>query len=441
MIARRVLTILLVALSILAITPPAPAIDTANASVTPVPDSEWLAIVSAGVWHPGCPVGQDQLRRVSVNFRGFDNRVHRGALIVHTDTASSVARIFTRLFTVGFPIRRMVPIEAYRGDDNASMAADNTSAFNCRRASQANAPVALSPHANGRAIDVNPYENPWVDPRCNCFRPDTKYAGDAKHPRSGRGVITKGGAVWQAFTAEGWIWQDNSTADYQHFDTGYPSRPFKGIKTALPLKSQNASPPFAVPVSVGDASQVITVKASGSRATVTAWAKGPSGWRVVLTTASGRVGSKGIASGSTRRQNTYTTPSGTYTLTQAFGILANPGTALPYHLVTKDDWWVEDNNSPYYNTMRTASQGGFDTSLPESNVNGSERLITHKGLYDYALVINFNMNPPAPYRGAGIFLHVSNGNPTAGCIAVPAKTLVALLRWLNPAAHPRIAIG
>jgi L,D-peptidoglycan transpeptidase YkuD (ErfK/YbiS/YcfS/YnhG family) len=89
----------------------------------------------------------------------------------------------------------------------------------------------------------------------------------------------------------------------------------------------------------------------------------------------------------------------------------------------------------------TASQGGFNTSLPESNVNGSEHLITHTGLYDYALVINYNMNPAVPYRGAGIFLHVSNGRPTAGCVSVPKATLVTLLRWLKPSAHPRIAIG
>jgi len=413
----------------------------AAATVSPVPDTEWAAMVAAGVWHAGCPAGQDQLRRVAVNFRGFDGAVHRGALVVRADTASSAARIFTRLFEAGFPIRSMVPIEAYNGDDNASMAADNTSAFNCRRASQANAPVGSSPHANGRAIDVNPYENPWVDPRCNCFRPDAKYAGDAKQPRSGPGVITKGSAAWRIFIAEGWIWQDNSTPDYQHFDTGYPSRPFGATKTALPLKSQIEPLPFAVPVSVGNANQIITVKAFGNRATVTAWTKESSGWRAAFSTTSGRIGAKGIASGSTRRQNTNTTPSGTYTVTQAFGILANPGTALPYHVVTKDDWWVEDNNSPYYNTMRTALQGGFDIAAPESSVNGSERLITHTPLYNYALVINFNMSPSAPYRGAGIFLHVLNGNPTAGCVAVPAKTMVALLRWLSPAAHPRIAIG
>jgi L,D-peptidoglycan transpeptidase YkuD (ErfK/YbiS/YcfS/YnhG family) len=400
----------------------------AAATITPVPDSEWAAILAANVWRSGCPVNQTQLRRVEINFHGFDGAIHRGALVVRADVASSVVRIFTRLFDVRFPIRRMTPIETYHGDDNSSMAADNTSAFNCRRASQANASDASSPHANGRAIDVNPAENPWVDPRCKCFRPSSKYSGLAKAPRTGPGVITNGGVAWRAFTAEGWLWQDNSTIDYQHFDTGYPSRPL--LPTAFP-----------VPVDVGNSSQIITVKAFGTLATVTAWTKSSTGWHAVFTTTAGHIGSKGLTDGRTRHQNTYTTPSGTYPINQAFGIRANPGTALPYRVLTKNDWWVEDNKSAYYNTLRAIADGGFDTSLPETNVNGSEQLITHTGLYDYALVIDYNMQPAIPYRGAGIFLHVSNGRPTAGCVSVPKSTLVALLRWITPNAHPRIAIG
>jgi hypothetical protein len=197
-----------------------------TAAVAPLGDDEWARMVRAGVWHPGCPVGRSGLRRVSVPFVGFDGGTHQGALVVNADVAASVVRIFTRLYDAGFPIRRMVPVEAYGGDDNASMAADNTSAFNCRRASQANAPSAGSPHANGRAVDVNPLENPWVDPRCGCFRPDARHAPR----RPGTGVILDHGTAWTAFTREGWVWQDNRTPDYQHFDTGYPSRPLPAAR-------------------------------------------------------------------------------------------------------------------------------------------------------------------------------------------------------------------
>jgi hypothetical protein len=189
--------------------------------VSRLTDAQWGRMVAAGVWRAGCPVGRSGLRRVEVPYVGFDGRTHRGALVVNADVASSVERIFVQLYRDRFPIRRMTPVEAYGGDDNASMTADNTSAFNCRQPGQANAPSAKSPHANGRAIDLNPYENPWVDPRCHCYQPSVYYG---MH-RSGKGVIVKGGPAWDAFTHEGWVWQDSTTTDYQHFDTGYPSRP------------------------------------------------------------------------------------------------------------------------------------------------------------------------------------------------------------------------
>lgn len=175
---------------------------------------------------PECPITErDQLRVVEVNHHTFSGRVRRGSLVVNRDVAASVARIFTRIFEAGFPIRRMKPIEAYDGDDDASMRADNTSAFNCRRPDQGNASTATSPHANGRAIDLNPRENPWQDPRCGlCWQPIARYAQRTPGP----GKILSGGVVWRAFTAEGWIWQDIATADYQHFDTGYPSVPWVG---------------------------------------------------------------------------------------------------------------------------------------------------------------------------------------------------------------------
>lgn len=198
---------------------------TANAVVTTVSPAEWARIRSTGTWRPGCPGGRATLRRVEVSYRGFDGRDHRGALVVNADVAASVARIFTRLYDEGFPIHRIVPIEAYRGDDNASMADDNTSAFNCRSAGQANAPVGASPHANGRAVDINPYENPWIDWRCHCWAPSSRWG----RQRTGRGVVTARGVVVAAFRANGWVWRGTGSApDLQHFDTGYPSAPFRG---------------------------------------------------------------------------------------------------------------------------------------------------------------------------------------------------------------------
>lgn len=147
----------------------------------------------------------------------------RGQLVVSADVADSVVRIFSKMYEAKFPIRRMVPVERFDGDTNASLRADNTSAFNCRRPDQINAPFTESPHANGRAVDINPRENPWMDLRCDCWIPSAKHAKRIDMP----GRINRGGLVWTIFRDERWIWQNIDVADYMHFDTGYPSRPFR----------------------------------------------------------------------------------------------------------------------------------------------------------------------------------------------------------------------
>lgn len=201
-----------------------PAPTEAAAAIRTVPVAQWDRMVAAGMWRRGCPVRREQLRRVEVNYVDFSGEVRRGVLVANADVAPSLARIFTRLFDARFPIRRMQPVEAYDGDSDASLRADNTAAYNCRRHSQINAPPMKSPHAHGRAIDINPLENPWKDPRCRCWSPSARY----KARRPGKGVIVKGGLVWRAFRDEGWIWQNIEVPDYMHFDTGYPSTPVRG---------------------------------------------------------------------------------------------------------------------------------------------------------------------------------------------------------------------
>ncbi|GAA3527683.1 hypothetical protein AFL01nite_03330 [Aeromicrobium flavum] len=193
--------------------------------VREVPPEQWKAIVDAGMVRRECPIQRrEQLRRVDLSFVDFDGRTRRGHLIVNADVAPSVRRIFDRLFAEEFPIRKMKGVEAYGGDVAKSLAADNTSAFNCRRADQINAPFTDSPHANGRAVDINPLQNPWVDLRCDCWTPSARHA----ERTPGRGKILERGLVWRLFTREGWVWQNIDVPDYMHFDTGYPSRPFSG---------------------------------------------------------------------------------------------------------------------------------------------------------------------------------------------------------------------
>src|SRR5262245_54088247 len=110
-------------------------------------------------WHRGCPVGPAQLRRLRVSYWGFDGRAHTGTLIVHRSTVRDLTRVFRRLYLAEFPIRRMRSVDAYRANATRSMAAATTSAFNCRFVSGTS---RWSMHAYGKAIDVNPVENPYV---------------------------------------------------------------------------------------------------------------------------------------------------------------------------------------------------------------------------------------------------------------------------------------
>lgn len=198
-----------------------------QAVVSTVSGRQWQRMIDAGMVRPECPIQRpEQLRSLRINHFDFEGEVQRGQLIVNADVASSLVRILRRLYEARFPIRRMRPVEAYGGDTNASLRADNTSAFNCRRADQINAPFAESPHANGRAIDINPRENPWLDLRCGCWLPTPRF----KSRSGGPGSIDRQSVVWQAFRTEGWIWQDIDVPDYMHFDTGYPSVPFESSR-------------------------------------------------------------------------------------------------------------------------------------------------------------------------------------------------------------------
>lgn len=146
----------------------------------------------------------------------------------------------------------------------------------------------------------------------------------------------------------------------------------------------------------------------GSYATLSFWTRDNNacGFVNVFADTRARVGANGITNGVTRTQGTSTTPSGTYTMTEAFGLNSSPGSALTYGHVGAGDYWVEDNNSAYYNTYRNVAQGGFKASLPLSDPNGSERLSNYPTQYGYSIVVNFNRAPDTktPYRGAGIFV-------------------------------------
>ncbi|HVD50202.1 MAG TPA: M15 family metallopeptidase, partial [Gaiellaceae bacterium] len=166
-------------------------------------------------WHRGCPVAPAQLRRLRLRYWGFDRQAHLGTLVVNARAVTPLVRVFARLYSARFPIRRMRPIDAYGGSDERSLNVDNTAAFNCRRA-VASGPKRWSVHAYGLAIDVNPVENPYLE-------------GGRVHPRAGRaylnrsrirrGMAVRGRLLVRSFASVGWRWGGRwtGTPDYQHF--------------------------------------------------------------------------------------------------------------------------------------------------------------------------------------------------------------------------------
>ena len=165
-------------------------------------------------WHPGCPVPLRDLRLVRVSYVGFDGRAHQGELVVHRWYAEGFVRVFTRLYAARYPIRRMRLVDRYEADDDRSMAADNTSAFNCRL--RAGSSTEWSQHAYGRAIDMNPVENPFVTPTLVSPPAGAAYLDRTQHLA---GMIHVRDRVWWAFHAIGWAWGGTwtGTVDYQHF--------------------------------------------------------------------------------------------------------------------------------------------------------------------------------------------------------------------------------
>lgn len=190
------------------------------------------------------------------------------------------------------------------------------------------------------------------------------------------------------------------------------------------------------PAGAATAGQVVTVRAVSSTAqtaVLEAWEKQPNqAYKRVYGPVPARVGSAGVGA---TREGLSRTPAGYFPLTEAFGRAANPGSGVPYRKVDGNDWWVSDTASSRYNTHQRCAPGTcpFDESV-------SERLATYP-VYRYALVIDYNRRPVVRGAGSAFFVHLGNGRPTAGCVAIGEADLLWLLRWLRPSATPHISIG
>lgn len=199
-----------------------------------------------------------------------------------------------------------------------------------------------------------------------------------------------------------------------------------GLALSLPL-----APPAAAEPTAAQPTQWIVVgvpKSSATKGTLTAYQRVGQDWKVVLGPTPAMVGELGVGAPA---DGVYRTPEGTFTFDQAFGRQPNPGTKMPYFQTSDQDWWDEDPDSPTYNLHTHGA------SSPSSD---AENLYDSGSIYDYA--VNIAVNPQrVPGNSSGIFLHVSDGDPTWGCVAIGVDEMRSVLRWLDPAASPHITIG
>lgn len=165
-------------------------------------------------WHRGCPVPIRALRLIRVSYRGFDRDRHIGNLVAHRDAVKALVRALRSMYRHGFKIHKMRLVDRYGGSDRRSMRADNTSAFNCRTVAGTD---RWSQHAYGRAIDINPVENPYIASDGSVSpRRGAAYADRSRHAK---GMIHAGDATVRVFRRVGWGWGGywSSSKDYQHF--------------------------------------------------------------------------------------------------------------------------------------------------------------------------------------------------------------------------------
>ncbi len=198
---------------------PAPSPASPTASPSPQGFRSEIKKVTAGdlrySWKKGCPVAPSGLRMIEMTYWGMDRRPHAGGrLVVNAREAADLVKVFRKLYDQRYPIRRMEPVDAYKGSDFQSIEADNTSAFNCRNATGSS---SWSQHAYGLAVDLNPCENPYVSASGRIEHPDCVKYGNRKNRDPG--VVHAGDKVVKAFASIGWGWGGswNGTKDFQHF--------------------------------------------------------------------------------------------------------------------------------------------------------------------------------------------------------------------------------
>jgi len=166
---------------------------------------------------PDCPPYiKERLRLITIKYYSFDNKIHQGQLVIDKDLVDDIQFAFEQALNAKFPIYSVIPISHIsfrrngRWDDNLSMEANNTSCFNYRTITGSN---NLSKHALGRAIDINPVQNPYI-------RGNTVLPANSRYNTNESGTLTNDNVIVITLISRGWVWGGNWTAlkDYQHLE-------------------------------------------------------------------------------------------------------------------------------------------------------------------------------------------------------------------------------
>ena len=186
---------------------------------------------------------------------------------------------------------------------------------------------------------------------------------------------------------------------------------------------------------IGGAGQAVVVTAAAygaTTATLVAFERAGTGWRTVFGPWTAHLGTNGLAPPGQKREGDGRTPSGVYGFDFLFGVSPDPGVRFAYRRVTGPNIvWDDDPASPLYNEW-------VDTDAQPAGARPEPMDVAPA--YAYGAVIAYN-TARTPGLGSAIFLHVSTGGPTAGCVSLPADELLQVLRWLDPAQQPRIVLG
>ncbi|HKI78814.1 MAG TPA: M15 family metallopeptidase [Ignavibacteriaceae bacterium] len=149
-------------------------------------------------------------RIVEVYYFSFDNKLHKGQVVIQKDLVEDIKWIFEKIKGNEFPVDKVIPVVKFNWSDEKSMKANNSSAFNYRFIANT---TKLSNHSTGRAIDINPWQNPQI---IN----GTTFPSGAKYQPDKKGTITKNSIIVKLFKEKGWNWGGDwkTRVDYQHFE-------------------------------------------------------------------------------------------------------------------------------------------------------------------------------------------------------------------------------